>query len=120
MKMDTNYRDAIPLKKRIAVALYTLGSSAEIRTVANVFGIGRSTVGEILLEFCAAIWEKLKPEYMNAYPLTDAVIKRNIDGFQELGLPQCIGAIGKIRYTSDIYIFIYSLIHIFQMVPTLN
>ncbi|XP_055908916.1 uncharacterized protein LOC129943465 [Eupeodes corollae] len=90
---DTNFRKCIPLKKRIAIAIYTLGSSAEYRTVAAIFGVGTSTVGMILKEFCREVWLVLKPKYLCAYPLTEQTIKENVSGFEKLGFPQCFGAI---------------------------
>lgn len=48
-KEDTVLRKAISLKKRIAIAIYALGSSAEYRSIGNLFGVGRTTVGEILI-----------------------------------------------------------------------
>ena len=42
-RQDTNYRDAVPVVKRVAVALFYLGSSCEYRVVADQFGIGTST-----------------------------------------------------------------------------
>lgn len=92
-KNDTNCRKAIPLDKKIAIALYTLGSSAEYRSVANLFGVGKCTVGNILIDFCKEVWKVLQPAYMSAYPLSPHVINENVKGFQKLGFPQCIGAI---------------------------
>ncbi|XP_015037714.1 uncharacterized protein [Drosophila pseudoobscura] len=43
-KKDTNCRAAIPLEKRIAIALYTLGSSSEYRTVGRLFGVAPNSV----------------------------------------------------------------------------
>ncbi|XP_049316836.1 uncharacterized protein LOC125779521 [Bactrocera dorsalis] len=51
VKSNNNMRLCIPLQKRVAIALYALGSSAEYRTVASLFGVGRSTVGEIVVDF---------------------------------------------------------------------
>lgn len=83
------------MEKRIAIALYALGSSAEYRTVANVFGVGKSTVGKLLMEFCEAVWMILQPEYLNGYPVTIDKLKECVKGFEEMGLPQCFAAIDK-------------------------
>jgi hypothetical protein len=93
-KQETHLNETVPLNKRIAVALYALGSSAEYRTIANLFGIGKSTVCQILLEFCNEIWNVFKNDLFS-YPLTNEVIKKNINGFEKMGFPQCLGAIGK-------------------------
>lgn len=94
-KEDTNYRKAIPLEKRVAIALYALGSSAEYRSLANLFGVGKSTVGKILNEFCVLVWSELKKKYLNFFPLTYDKIKDCVIGFNAIGFPQCLGAIGK-------------------------
>ncbi|XP_055839179.1 uncharacterized protein LOC129907133 isoform X1 [Episyrphus balteatus] len=92
-KHDTRYRKSIPLRKRVAIAIYTLGSSAEYRTISALFGVGISTVYIILKTFCKEAWRVLHPKYLCAYPLTSDIIKENVDGFQKLGFPQCFGAI---------------------------
>lgn len=107
-RKDTNFRKCIPLKKRIAIALYALGSSGEYRSIANIFGIGRTTVGEIVIEFCKSVWDVLKIDYMNTYPLNEGNIESNIRGFEKMGLPQCIGALGnylKLFYSTRKLIF---------------
>lgn len=97
-KANTQFRKAIPLEKRVAIALYALGSSAEYRSVGNLFGVGKSTVCEILLEFCREIWRVLKPEYLNFFPISQDKAKECIAGFETLGFPQCIGAIGNNKF----------------------
>lgn len=74
--------------------LYALGSSAEYRTVANVFGAGRTTVGEIVRKVCTEICRKLEKQYINGYPPTQDKFDTILGGFASLGFPQCYGAIG--------------------------
>ncbi|KAH6923842.1 hypothetical protein HPB50_007788 [Hyalomma asiaticum] len=52
-RQDTVMRKAISLEKR--VALYRLATSAEDRTVANLFGVSRSSVNIIFREFCDVV-----------------------------------------------------------------
>lgn len=94
-KMDTNFKPSIPLEKRVAIALYCLGSSSEYRTIANLFGVGKATVGEILIEFCEGVWSLLKPKYLNFLPVSQDLITESVTGFQLMGFPQCFGAIGE-------------------------
>lgn len=94
-KEDSNCRKAIPLEKRVAIALYALGSSAEYRSLANLFGVGKSTVGKILKEFCILVWSKLRTEYMSYFPLTLEKIEECVNGFHAIAFPQCLGAIGE-------------------------
>ena len=41
---DTKLRKAVPSAKRLAITLYYLGSTAEYRTVANLFGVSNAFV----------------------------------------------------------------------------
>ncbi|XP_036321347.1 uncharacterized protein LOC118735607 [Rhagoletis pomonella] len=91
-KVDSNMKPCIPLHKRVAVSLFALGSAAEYRTVASLFGVGRSTVGEILLDFCQAVCENLSAS-INSYPPNPQEIRKIVDGFERLGFPQCFGAV---------------------------
>ena len=43
-RKDTRMRKAIPSRKRVAIALYYLGSTAEYRTITNLFGVSSSFV----------------------------------------------------------------------------
>ena len=52
---DTHLRKPISVKKRVAITLWTLASSAKYRTVNHLFGVGRSTVCEIVHETCQGI-----------------------------------------------------------------
>ncbi|XP_036320800.1 protein ALP1-like [Rhagoletis pomonella] len=92
-KADTNWRNAIPLQKRVAIALFTLGSSGEYRVVSELFGVGISTVCTILWEFCEEVWQALSAQYIKKLPPTPQTLKDCVDGFDRLGFPQCLGAI---------------------------
>lgn len=48
-------RPPVPLDKRVAIALYKMGSCAEYRVVANQFGIHKSTVKKCVYLFCSAL-----------------------------------------------------------------
>ncbi|KAH9361143.1 hypothetical protein HPB48_003005 [Haemaphysalis longicornis] len=62
--MNTRMREAIPVEKRVAVGLYKLCSSAEDRSVAIIFAVGRSTVNSIYREFCEAVVEVMGDEWI--------------------------------------------------------
>ncbi|KAK5646268.1 hypothetical protein RI129_004732 [Pyrocoelia pectoralis] len=62
-------------------------------SIANLFGIGRTTVGEIVRDFCKVIISKLQNIYICTYPMTQTKLKEIITGFEKLGFPQCAGAI---------------------------
>ena len=68
-----------------------MASSAEYRTVSHLFGVGRSTVCEVVHETCWAIVDHL-PKYIR-FPSRDQQ-QQYIDNFEsKWGVPQCIGAI---------------------------
>ena len=96
-RTDTNMRLCIPLAKRVAIALYALGSSAEYRTVAHLFGVGRSTVGETVLDFCHSVCKNLNGS-ISSYPPCPEEVQRIVEGFKDLGFPQCYGAIGTSKF----------------------
>jgi len=88
---NTQLRQALSVKKRVAIALWVLASSAEYRIVAHLFGVGRSTVCVVIHEVCAAVVEHL-PKYIR-FPRVEQQ-QQYIDYFESIwGVPQCIGAI---------------------------
>lgn len=70
--------------------LYRLAEIATYRTVANLFGIGKSTVCEIVLEVCEAILEVLLPRYIRL-PQNAQEIRQRIDNFRDrAGFPKLL------------------------------
>ena len=55
---DTHLWKALSVKKRIAVTIWTLASSAGYRTVSHLFGVGRSTVCKVVHETCRATYSR--------------------------------------------------------------
>ena len=92
-KQDTVLRSAITSDKRLACALYTLGSTSELRTIAHLFGIGKSTAAEILHEFCSVMVELFFHRLIQ-FPVTNKQIKETTDlFFEKYGYPMCVGSI---------------------------
>ncbi|XP_037948389.1 putative nuclease HARBI1 [Teleopsis dalmanni] len=92
-KMNTTFRETIPLEKRIAIALYVLGSSTEYRKVGALFGVSKPTVCLILNEFCKGVWQALAPEYLPDNFLNQEKLEECVKGFDIIGFPQCFGAV---------------------------
>ena len=89
---DINVRKPLDVQKQVAVALYWLASSAEYRTVANLFGIGISTVHDCVHDVCNALVESLLDDYVR-FP-KDEDLKDVVAGYEEhWGFPNCGGAI---------------------------
>ena len=56
-KRDTNFKKAVPIKRRIAIALWRLANGNSYRCVSEVFSIAQSTANEITALFCRSISE---------------------------------------------------------------
>ncbi|XP_049271307.1 uncharacterized protein LOC119391642 [Rhipicephalus sanguineus] len=63
-RQTTNMREAISVEKRVAAGMYRLCSSAEDRTIADLFGIGRSTVNTVFREFCKTVVDRLEDAWI--------------------------------------------------------
>ncbi|KAG0422907.1 hypothetical protein HPB47_001304, partial [Ixodes persulcatus] len=67
----TSMRFTIPVEKRVRAALYKSCSSAEVRTVANWFGLGLSTVNENSREFGRVVVFVLKKDWLKMVSTTE-------------------------------------------------
>ena len=57
-KEGTYFRKTISVLKRVACALWRLSTGHSYRVVSKVFGVGRSTVSQIVKEFCTTLRKK--------------------------------------------------------------
>ena len=72
----------------VAVTVLEAATNVEYRTLSSVFGLGTSTVGEIVVETCAVIASKLM-----SIP-QDSRLREVLNGFETCwGFPQVAGAI---------------------------
>ncbi|CAN7991507.1 unnamed protein product, partial [Ixodes hexagonus] len=91
-RQGTNMRQAIPLHKRVAIGMYRLANSAEDRTVANLFGVSRSSVSIIFREFCDVVRRELEPRFVK-FPRADE-LEDHMPRFTAVtGFPQGVGAL---------------------------
>lgn len=101
IKRNTTMRRAVCVRKRVAIALWRLGTLVEYRTIAHLFGVGRSTVHSITREFCTAVCRHLRPLYLN-FPSTVEEAQDIIDGFySKWGFPQVIGCLDGTHISID-------------------
>lgn len=85
-------REPILSEKRVAIGLYKLCSSAEDLTVANVFGVGRSTVIVMYRQFCEAVVSVLESDWVKM--ITAEEMARHIQEFEAVcGFRQGAGAL---------------------------
>lgn len=91
-RKTTSFREAVCVEARVAITIWRLATNVEYRTIAALFGIGISTVGEIVLDTFDAIANHLVPHYI-CVP-KDAAFRDIVDGFLEIwGFPLTIRAI---------------------------
>ena len=82
---------AITAKRRLALTLYYLASTAEYKTIANSFGVSRSFVCVCIREVCCAITKRLSK--VITFPRRQD-LREIIDGYeQKWGFPMCAGEI---------------------------
>lgn len=92
-KSDTQMRRCIPVGKRIAICLFVLKTNSNMDMIADLFGVGRSTVAALMSEFCDAVNEILFDVYVK-YPKTHAQKLLVAEGFyQRWQFPGCFGSI---------------------------
>uniref|UniRef100_A0A8C4VZ86 DDE Tnp4 domain-containing protein n=1 Tax=Gopherus evgoodei TaxID=1825980 RepID=A0A8C4VZ86_9SAUR len=87
-RMNTRFRDALSVEKRVAIAIWKLATPDCFRSVANQFGVGKSTVGMVLMQVCRAINRTLTRRTVTLGNVQDI-----LDGFAEMGFPNCGGAV---------------------------
>ena len=58
-KVWTNMRSPVSVEERVAVTVWKLATNVEYHTLSSIFGLGRFTVGEIVIETCEVITLKL-------------------------------------------------------------
>ncbi|KAG6932912.1 hypothetical protein G0U57_020380, partial [Chelydra serpentina] len=85
---DTQMRAALTIQKRVAIALWKLATPDSYRSVANQFGVGKSTVGVAVMQIANAIVKLLLSKVV-----TLGNVQVIIDGFAAMGFPNCGGAI---------------------------
>ena len=64
-KQDTRFRKCIPAEIKLAATLYYLRGASDYRTIANLFGLGRSTVWSIVQTVCKRIVRNLLKTYQS-------------------------------------------------------
>ena len=92
VRQDTNMRKSIPVRKRVAIALWRLATGETYRSTGLTFGQGRSTALTMRDQFCAALLPRAN-EFIK-FPRTEAETRRAMEGFAVLSdFPQIVGAI---------------------------
>ena len=80
------------VEERVAVTVWKLATNVEYRTLSALFGLGRATVGKIVVETCHAIATHLLPHCVQIPQQEN--LREIVEGFEILwGFPQAAGAI---------------------------
>ncbi|XP_056102071.1 uncharacterized protein LOC130081126 [Rhinichthys klamathensis goyatoka] len=91
-KQDTNFRVCVPLKKRVAIALWKLATNSDYRSIGHLFAVSKTTVCRCVQEFCMAACTLLVTEQI-CFPDRQKLKEMAAYFENRLGLPQCVGAI---------------------------
>lgn len=91
-RQEAGIRDCVAVEKAVGIGLYKLCSTAEDRSVAHIFGGGRSTVNGIYREFREAVIAVLEDEWLRM--MTPSEMPQHIREFEAMcGFPQGVGAL---------------------------
>ncbi|XP_010884671.2 protein ANTAGONIST OF LIKE HETEROCHROMATIN PROTEIN 1 [Esox lucius] len=91
-RQNTHLRPALPLEKRVAIALWRLASNIEYRTISGLFGVGSSTVCKCVRDVCHAIVTLLRPIYLRS-PSEQEVEDSAHHFLSRWGFPHCMGTV---------------------------
>ena len=91
-RRNTPMRQAISARRRLAIVLYFLSSTAEYRTIANLFGVSISFVCSCIQEVSTVIVQKMKAKFITVPKGEEMneVMRIYNDKWQ---FPMCAGAI---------------------------
>lgn len=90
-RMDTVMRKAISGKHRLAVTLYFLASTAEYRTIGNLFGVSPAFVCICVKEVCQTLRNRLST--VINMPQGENLLQVIQCYEEKWGFPMCVGAI---------------------------
>ena len=82
VRQDTNMRRAIPVQKRVGVALWRLATGNSYRATGLIFGVGRCTALKLKEEFCSALL-RVGNDYIK-FPKGEAETRDAIEAFEEI------------------------------------
>ena len=90
VRKDTPMRKAVSPRKRTAITLYHTSSTAEYRTIANLFGVSTSLVCLCTIDVCQAITKKLTNDFLSAMQSrSQSESRANLHMLSQIGADQC-------------------------------
>lgn len=94
---DTKFREAVPVDKQVAIGLKTLATTSDYRTLAKLFGVGKTTVHDIFKRFLNAASEILVPKHI-VWPSGDDYYEKALEFEEMWDFPMAFGAIGGCHF----------------------
>ena len=92
LRRHTHLRESVSAKRRLAVTLYFLASTArKYRTIGNLFGVSRSFVCQCIQEVCDAIAKRFRN--VISFPKGEDLLQVIRSYEDAWGFPMCAGAI---------------------------
>ena len=88
-KEDPYFRKTISIQKRVPCALWQLSTGNSYRVVSKVFGVGRSTVSQIVKEICETLHKKSSRFIKFPKTSTEVALEMSV----HCQIPQIVGAI---------------------------
>ena len=64
-KESTNMRSSVTVEEKVAITVWKLATNIEYRSLASLFGLGRSTIGKMVLEMSSIVTTKILPLYVH-------------------------------------------------------
>ena len=77
------YSDAVPVGKRLLMTLWYLGTQVDFRSLGALFGVGKSTVCDIVHEACRIMRQALTKTFVK-FPRNQTALDV-VNGFAKLG-----------------------------------
>ena len=93
-KQGTLFREAVPMQKRVAIALWRLATGNSYRSVSKTFAVEKSTAASITKSFRAEISRLSK--YFIKFPKTPSGTAKAIAKFKETTNCKTLQAVGAI------------------------
>ncbi|XP_072314156.1 uncharacterized protein [Eucyclogobius newberryi] len=95
-RQNTTFRLALPVEKRVAVALWRLATNVEYRIISGLFGVGKSTVCKCVRDMCHSIVTLLSSQYMHTP--SEQELEESAQLFlSERGFPHCVAAVAPLH-----------------------
>ena len=63
-KDETRFRVTVPVQENVAMSLHMLGSGDGLQSMGTSHGVHKSTLSNIVREFCRAIMKHLQPNFI--------------------------------------------------------